>query len=378
VSLHSHSECSRETLAFIPHLAKQIPVVAGYFEKSIANYQQRNGRPLNFSEWYWRPPLSPAAVIESERAHLERRLDLPALVSLTDHDTVQGPVALRAGGRLDVPLSFEWSVPYDRCLFHFGVHNIPPKSLDSTLRALQAYTADGPAGSRLRLTDLLDGLSEHPETLVVLNHPFWDLPKVGPLRHEAALLDLMRTQQGRIHALELNGYRAWTENRRVLPLAKSFGLPLVGGGDRHGLVPNTIVNLTRAQDLAEFAHELRVDRVSHCAVFPEYAEPHMARIVQQAAVILGPLPDHHRGYINWQQRVFTTVDGVERSVSTMWEGGPPWMRGVIAIFLAFSSKPFSALYRLSRGDGRAMLEADCRSESPRAWLSDAEPDSAAA
>src|SRR5262249_49028776 len=108
VSLHSHPECSRETLGFIPRIARRIPVVERYFERSLAEYQSQNGRPLDFAEWYWRPPVTPAGVIESERAHIERRLDLPGLVSLTDHDTVEGPRALRASGRGDVPLSFEW------------------------------------------------------------------------------------------------------------------------------------------------------------------------------------------------------------------------------------------------------------------------------
>src|SRR5262245_41061169 len=141
VSLHSHSECSRETLEFIPSVAKQIPIVAGCFERSLARYQRKHGRPLDFGEWYWRPPVTPAAVIDSEQAHLQQRLDLPGLVSLTDHDTVEGPQTLRANGRADVPLSFEWSVPFDKSIFHLGVHGISPASLDGTMRALAAYTA---------------------------------------------------------------------------------------------------------------------------------------------------------------------------------------------------------------------------------------------
>src|SRR5215831_1905791 len=80
VSLHSHSECSRETLEFIPRFAKRIPVVAKYYERGLAQYERENGRPLRFGEWYFRPPVSPAAVIDSERAQLEQRLDLPGLV----------------------------------------------------------------------------------------------------------------------------------------------------------------------------------------------------------------------------------------------------------------------------------------------------------
>src|ERR1700722_9127548 len=138
VSLHGHSECSRETLEFIPRVARQIPVVATCFERGLVEYQSQQGRPLDFREWYFRPPVSPAAVIDSEQAQSELRLDLPGLVSLTDHDTVEGPRSLRASGRADIPLSFEWSVPFERSLFHLGVHGIAPASIDATMRALVA------------------------------------------------------------------------------------------------------------------------------------------------------------------------------------------------------------------------------------------------
>src|SRR5262245_56943664 len=101
VSLHSHSECSRETLEFIPRIAKSVPIIATFYERGLEQYQRENGRPLKFGEWYYRPPVSPAYVVDSERAQLEARFDLPGFVSLTDHDTVDGPLSLRAGGYPD-------------------------------------------------------------------------------------------------------------------------------------------------------------------------------------------------------------------------------------------------------------------------------------
>src|SRR5262249_23645477 len=212
----------------------------------------------------------------------------------------------------DVPLSFEWSVPFQGSLFHLGVHGISAASIDETMRALTAYTA-GPASTPQRLEELLDWLAECRKTFLILNHPYWDLARVGQLRHDSALLAFLRAYRDRIHGLELNGYRSWAENRLVLPLATGFGIPVVGGGDRHGLSPNTIVNMTRAEDLAGFADELRVERASHCVVFPEYTEPFVARILQSAAEILGPLHAHHRGQTTWPERVFITTNGVERS-----------------------------------------------------------------
>jgi hypothetical protein len=378
VSLHSHSECSRETLEFIPGIARQIPVIARYFERSLAQYQNEHGRPLNFRDWYWRPPVTPAAVIDSELAQLEQRLDLSGLVSLTDHDTVDAPQTLRANGRADVPLSVEWSVPFEGCLFHLGVHAISPASIDGTMDAFTAYTAGPPSGSPRELGELLDALSECPETLVVLNHPCWDLAQVGQLRHDSTLIGFLRAYHDRIHALELNGYRDWAENRLVLPIAKGFGLPVVAGGDRHGLFPNTIVNLTRARDWAGFVHELRIERFSHCVVFPEYVDPYVGRILRSAADILRPHHGHHRGQKTWAERVFITMNGEEHSVASMWEREPLWLRTTVAITRVIGSKAFGALFEVTRADGRQTLESDCRLEKLFDRASALTPDSLAA
>src|SRR5262245_8497422 len=346
VSLHSHSECSRETLEFIPRIAKRIPIIAHCYERGLEQYQRENGRALDFGEWYYRPPVTPAGVIDSERAQLEQRFDLPGWVSLTDHDTVEGPLGLRAGGRTDIPISFEWSVPFEQCLFHLGVHGIAPSAIDAIMRALAAYTAGPRVDESRRLGELLDLLGECSETFIVLNHPCWDLVRIGQLRHDSALLAFLRAHRDRIHALELNGYRPWAENRTVLPLATGFGIPVVGGGDRHALSPNTIVNLTRASNLAEFAHELRVERFNSCVVFPEYAEPFAGRIFKSVADVLRPHHQHHRGQTTWSERVFVEVNGREQALASMWEGEPLWLRSTLAIIRAIGSRPFAKLFEL--------------------------------
>jgi hypothetical protein len=356
VSLHSHSECSRESLGFVPGFARRIPLVAALFERGLAEYQREYGRALDFATLYWRPPLAPAAVIASEREQIEQRLDSKALISLTDHDTLEGPRTLRASGHSDVPLSFEWSVPFEGTVFHLGVHGISPMRLDETERALAAYTAGEAEG----LGDLLDSLGERPETFVVFNHPYWDLARIGQLRHDSTLLAFLRKHSDRIHALELNGYRTWTENRRVLPLAEGFGLPVVGGGDRHGYTPNTIVNLTDAMCLAEFARELR-SGVSHCVVFPEYSEPLVSRVLQTAGGILKP--DHQSGRCTWAERVFITTKGTEHSADSMWEGAPWWLSGIVMLTRLLGSEPFRPLFELTRSDGHGTLEEDCAPET---------------
>jgi hypothetical protein len=91
VSLYSHSDRSQEKLDFVPGIARRIPVVARFFERAVATDRRVHGRDLDFSSAYWRPPLPPSAVIASEREQIERRFDCRALVSLTDHDTIEGP-----------------------------------------------------------------------------------------------------------------------------------------------------------------------------------------------------------------------------------------------------------------------------------------------
>src|SRR5262249_46859715 len=287
-------------------------------------------------------PLTPAAVVESEREHIERRLHCPGMVSLTDHDTFEGPKKLRAIGAADVPLSVEWSVPVEETVFHVGVHGVPPDRLEEVERSLAACTAtrDGDVG------ELLDWLIESPETIVILNHPYWDLFGVGALRHESLLLAFLRSHRHRIHALELNGYRRWAENRRVLPLAGGLALPVVGGGDRHGFAPNTIVNLTNAESFGEFARELRSGRPTTCVVFPEYSEPFAARVLQGARDALGYDPAHPAGRHTWSDRVFCAPDGVERSIASLWANGAPlWVGCAVGVTRFLGSRSMRPVFR---------------------------------
>jgi hypothetical protein len=364
VSLHSHSSCSRETLDFVPGLARQVPVVSRLVARSLARYERFHGHPLNFASWYWRPPLEPAAVLASEHEHLERRLGCRALVSLTDHDTFEGPRLLRATGRREVPLSVEWTVPFEGTEFHIGVHAVAPARLEEAARALVDFTSGRING----LGDILDWLIESPETFIVLNHPYWDLARVGALRHDALLLQFLRTHRHRIHALELNGYRTWAENRRVLPLADGFALPVIGGGDRHGLTPNSIVNLTSAGCLAEFAQEVRAGRQTPCVVFEEYTDPFSARLLQGVRDCLTHNPDGGAPGA-WMDRVFFTSDGVDETpLPAMWNGAPWWLSGSVALTQLLGSDAARAMFRLATPGRNQVLRSDLGPDKPFAAL----------
>ena len=224
---------------------------------------------------------------------------------------------------------------------------------------LEAHTA----GGNDDIGEILDWLGECPDTFVVLNHPYWDLARTGGLRHDSVLLAFLRAHRDRVHALELNGYRTWAENRRVLPLAEGFGLPVVGGGDRHVFAPNTIVNLTNATCFSEFAGELREGGCTHCVVFPEYAAPYTARVLQAAGDFLRPIPQHHRGRCRWSERVFMIRDGEEISLEAMWSGAPWWLAGALAVTRWLGSDSFQPLFELTRSDGHRVLAADCPPEA---------------
>lgn len=351
-SLHSHSSCSRERLSFVPGVARQIPLVSRLFDRSVAQFGRAVGHPLDFDSVYWRPPASPAAVIASERRQIADRLDCEALVALTDHDTLEGPQRLRASGMSDVPLSVEWSVGVEETVFHLGVHGLPESRLAEAMRLLAPDASD----RRTRdVAALLDWLGETRETFVILNHPLWDFAGVGPARHEVILLSFLRIHGHRIHGLELNGYRRWAENRRVLPLAEAFELPVVAAGDRHGHAPNAMINLTNATCFAELAGDLRAGRPTTCLIFPEYFDPFAARVFQGFREALRPGEDARRDPVTWGHRVFFTVDGVERSIASVWpRGGPWWLRGAIGFTRVLGSQSIRPLLRYTLSGEQAI------------------------
>ena len=56
-------------------------------------------------------------------------------------------------------------------------------------------------------------------------------------------------------------------------VAQHSGHPLISGGDRHGLEPNAIVNLTNAGSFSEFVAEVREDKISDVLFMNQCREP---------------------------------------------------------------------------------------------------------
>lgn len=180
-SLHCHTYHSRELLNFIPQYAAQLPVIARHFRRELARYEAKKGHAIDFNQAWWTPPVSPRQVLEAETLQIERKLGLPALVSITDHDEIEAGLHLQLIDQR-TPVSLEWTVPYGPGFFHLGVHNLPREWATELAHELLKYTQQAPAA--LPLAALLALLNESSETLVVLNHPLWDIEFIGQPRHE--------------------------------------------------------------------------------------------------------------------------------------------------------------------------------------------------
>ena len=94
VSLHCHTEHSKEMLDFIPHYAEQLPIIASFWRREQVRYREREGRDVDFSTSFWSPPLPPEDVYSFEQAQI-RELNLDPLVSLTDHDSIDATLEVR-------------------------------------------------------------------------------------------------------------------------------------------------------------------------------------------------------------------------------------------------------------------------------------------
>jgi len=351
VSMHCHTNHSRESLSFIPHYAGRIPVLSRFYNNEMKRY----GETIDFGRAWWTPPVTARQVFEMETLEIESRLGLPAIVSITDHDDIAAGLwlqSLDSQGR--IPISVEWTVPYGRGFFHLGVHNLPPDRASELMREMSAYTEiggqSGPhTGSRDMLA-LLAWINEFPETLVVLNHPLWDIEFIGGQQHAVALGSFLGEHKAWIHALEINGFRPWRENKAVMAAAKDFGLSVVSGGDRHGCRSNTLLNLTRAASFAEFVAEVREDRRSDVLLLPEYRESRVLRTLEVVADVLRHYPNHPQGQFLWTNRVFINFEGKgARPLSDYWKrGGPAWVRVALWGLRAMGSQRMNKTYKTYR------------------------------
>jgi hypothetical protein len=342
VSLHGHTLHSQECLSFLPRYLHRVPGLS----QVVRRYEKTppGGRPaVDFSRAYWTPPLTPATALQLERSQIEG-LGLQPLVSLTDHDDIEAPMALQVTAtRKEVPVSLEWTVPYAHSILHLGIHNLPADSDRSWMAAMQAYTK---APGEDRLPELLSALDRIPEALIVLNHPFWLEEGVVEDNHRRALDRFFTECLPWVHAFELNATRSWRGNAGTIALSQAHGRPVISGGDRHACEPSGNINLTNAQSFSEFAAEVRQGH-STLLFMPQYREPLGLRILEASWDILRPYPEYP-GRERWMDRIFYFGENdVARSLSAIWKDRTPWMlNGTTGIVQLLATHPMRGAMRV--------------------------------
>jgi hypothetical protein len=317
VSLHSHTNRSKEALSFIAQYVNRSSILRQAMDAAQRRSMNERRIPIDFRKAFWNPPLPPLAAFELEKNQIESDLGLESMVSISDHDNIEAPMLLRVVPEARrIPVSVEWSAPFEGAMFHLGVHNMPSGRAESIMAGLAEYTR---TPDDRRLPELLSGLHEMPDVLVILNHPLWDLLGIGSERHERALRSLLCKHGQFVHALEMNGMRNWQENQSVLHLSEACNQIVISGGDRHGCEPNANVNLTNVESFAEFVHQIRRERLSHVLFMPQYREPFALRAMQTLLDATREYPDYPIGSRHWYERAFHPDSvGVVRPMRDLW------------------------------------------------------------
>lgn len=353
VSLHCHTRHSKEMLDFVPHYADKLPIISSFWNRESKNYVEREGKALNFSTAFWSPPLEATSVYKIEKSQIEEA-GLEALVSLTDHDTIEANRSVN--NNIDgenAPISLEWTVPFEHGFFHVGVHNLPEADADKITEILLEYSFSAdPEPDKPRLHELFAMLYDLRGVLVVLNHPLWDIEIVGQEEHEILLKNFIKEYGKWIHALEINGFRSWSENKAVIEMAEALDFPITTGGDRHGCQPNTVINLTNSTTFEEFVDEIRVEKRSEVVLLPEYKRPLHSRQLQSFSEILSHYPEFENERRRWVDRIYFDIDdgkGLVPLTSHGWvRGGPLWVRWAIRTLGILGSPGFRPVFAVAR------------------------------
>lgn len=356
VSLHGHTNRSREGLYFISEFASKHALLRWGLSQQDRKAQRESSIKMDLFKAYWTPPLPPLEAFRVERKQIEEGLGLKSLISLTDHDNIEAPLLLRVVPESRrIPVSVEWSIPFEQTVFHLGVHNLPTAEAESWLQRMIAYK-ERPRTSDL--WDLLFALCSIPQVLLVLNHPLWDLPNIGHANHIRTLKSLLQKANPFFHAFELGGLRTAKENRGVIELAKAYDRPVIAGGDRHGCEPSGLLNLTSAASFSEFVEEVRNGH-SHVLAMPQYSECTHLRVYHTLLDVIRHYPDHPLGSRNWDERVHhPDSQGVSQPLSALWEKPPAFVTATFHLLRLAEAEPMRRTLRfaLNRGPQVPQLE----------------------
>jgi hypothetical protein len=362
VSLHSHTSQSKETLDFIAEMSTDWGVLQPLMRWAEAHCLRTSGIRPDYAKSYWTPPLTPRLAFDLERNQIEEKLQMPGMVSITDHDDIQAPMLLRSiESARQIPVSVEWTVPFGATSFHLGIHNLPSATGAEWMKRMETFTAIPMAERNPKLlTEMLAELDSIPNVLIIFNHPLWDLYRIGEDAHRVLVNEFLAVNGQYCHALELNGLRNWAENREVQVLAEKWNQLTISGGDRHGVEPNANVNLTCAASFNEFVHEVRRERISHVLFMPQYAEPWKHRILSSTIDAIRSYPDFPEGSRRWDERVYhADAEGNLQPLSALWPSGrtPVYLSAIIGAVLLMGRAPVSGGLRMAWNDASEMRSA---------------------
>jgi hypothetical protein len=362
ISLHGHTNRSKESLYFISEFASKRAILRFGLSQCDRLAQIRSAIRMDLWKVYWTPPLPPLQAFIVERKQIEDGLGMRGLISLTDHDNIQAPLLLRVVPEARrIPVSLEWSVPFAGTVFHFGVHNLPTAEAALWVQRMADYTAQPQPHE---LCELLAALVSIPQVLLVFNHPLWDLPGIGKTEHGQAVRDLLTVANPFFHAFELGGLRGWKENYAVIELARAYRRPFISGGDRHGCEPSALLNLTNAATFSEFVDEVR-QGYSHVLAMPQYADCTPLRVYHTLLDVIRYYPDHPIGARNWDERVFhPDAQGVCRPLCMLWDGPPIFLAHLFNMLRVAEAEPIRRALQLAfnRGQSAPKIELEAGQE----------------
>jgi hypothetical protein len=354
ISLHGHTNQSKETLYFLANIGNKYPLIRPLLARLERCSQTKHGVSVNYAASYWTPPMPPKLAFDLESRQIES-LDVAPMVSLTDHDTISAPMLLRTvPSARQIPVSVEWTVPYGHQSFHLGVHNLPSAKAAEWMQTFTDYTANP---KDARLTEILWALHAEPNVLVVFNHPLWDLYLIGNEKYSFLINEFLQKYGACLHALELNGLRNWDENRAVRRLAEKWNMTTISGGDRHGVEPNANINLTNATCFTEFIHEIRREKRSNVLFMPQYTQPWKHRLLQSTLDAIRHYPEFPQGSRTWDERVYhPDASGVARPLSELWPNGsaPRTMSVAIGLIQMIGRGPVSSGLRFAWSESRQL------------------------
>src|SRR6516225_6565813 len=76
ISLHCHTDHSRESLDFVPYYAAKLPLVSIFLDRELEWHRIKNGEVIDFNRAFWTPPISPRDVFETECRQITRDFGL--------------------------------------------------------------------------------------------------------------------------------------------------------------------------------------------------------------------------------------------------------------------------------------------------------------